>query len=296
MSVDNGHLTEVVTEIRRRGGDLNKAARLLNVCATNPSGHVTQAWLSARGIDLRHDGGVQRSVEALEVVGVFARLDLGGGWMVPKAQHIEQLVVALQGASVAWNLADKTLAPEIAVTLPPNPSDIGRALDCVLMDYSKLMKTDDALDAVASRAVGEFTVLTPFLNHAAAPALARVFTRTPAPKKTLVIRNFAKVRASRLSVRDELESANVQILDYLVPVRLNQTPTAGAAYETFHAKVALADHDHAYVGSANFLRYARSSVELGVLMNGRSVRVVSELVAAIKGIARPYQLRDAAAS
>jgi hypothetical protein len=294
VSVDNGHLIEVVTEIRRRGGDLGKAATLLRLSATAHSGVVTQGWLHARGVDLHHDGAARRSVEALEATGVFGRAPTSSGWKLPSTRQLEELASALQGAAVAWNLADRALAPEIAVTMPPSPSDIGRALECVLMDYTRLMNTDDALDAVAARAVGEFTVLTPFLNDAAAPTLARVFTQAAAPKRTLVIRNFAKVRKSLMIVREELESANVLILDYRVPVRAYQNRTAVPAYETFHAKVALADHDHAYVGSANFLRYARSSVELGVLMNGRSVRVVSELVAAIKRVALPCQLRRTA--
>jgi phosphatidylserine/phosphatidylglycerophosphate/cardiolipin synthase-like enzyme len=60
--------------------------------------------------------------------------------------------------------------------------------------------------------------------------------------------------------------------------------------ETFHAKVALADSDLAYVGSANMTMFSRHSMELGVLVEGRAARVVANVVRAVTKVAHPIPL------
>jgi phosphatidylserine/phosphatidylglycerophosphate/cardiolipin synthase-like enzyme len=61
-------------------------------------------------------------------------------------------------------------------------------------------------------------------------------------------------------------------------------------FETFHAKVALADSELAYVGSANMTVFARHSMELGVLIEGRAARVIANLIRAVTKVARPIPL------
>jgi phosphatidylserine/phosphatidylglycerophosphate/cardiolipin synthase-like enzyme len=54
-------------------------------------------------------------------------------------------------------------------------------------------------------------------------------------------------------------------------LRLDRPEATG--YETFHAKVLLADDDEAYVGSANMTKWSfEQSLELGVLVRGRAAR------------------------
>jgi phosphatidylserine/phosphatidylglycerophosphate/cardiolipin synthase-like enzyme len=57
-------------------------------------------------------------------------------------------------------------------------------------------------------------------------------------------------------------------------------------YETFHAKVLLADSDFAYVGSANATKASlEKSMELGVMLKGKGAKTVSEIVDAALQIA-----------
>jgi hypothetical protein len=58
----------------------------------------------------------------------------------------------------------------------------------------------------------------------------------------------------------------------------------------FHAKVALADSDLAYVGSANMTMFSRHSMELGVLVEGRAARVVANVVRAVTKVSHPIPL------
>ncbi len=63
------------------------------------------------------------------------------------------------------------------------------------------------------------------------------------------------------------------------------------AIETFHAKILLADSDHAYIGSANMNRWSRDvSMECGVIVSGPCVRPVATLVDAMISVAEPLRL------
>jgi hypothetical protein len=77
-------------------------------------------------------------------------------------------------------------------------------------------------------------------------------------------------------------SLGVEALDYTVD--------AGDGFETFHAKVALADNELAYVGSANMTVFARPSMDLGFLVEGRSARVISNVLRAVVKISAPIRL------
>jgi phosphatidylserine/phosphatidylglycerophosphate/cardiolipin synthase-like enzyme len=68
------------------------------------------------------------------------------------------------------------------------------------------------------------------------------------------------------------------------------TLDAVGGFETFHAKVALADSEFAYVGSANMTLFSRHSMELGVLIEGRAARVVANVVRAVTKVAHPIPL------
>lgn len=64
-------------------------------------------------------------------------------------------------------------------------------------------------------------------------------------------------------------------------------PTADG-YETFHAKVVLADDRLAYVGSANLLAQLHHLMELGSVLQGRAARVVASVVRAVEAVSPPW--------
>jgi len=275
MSVDRRFLEDLITAVHSEGADLNQTACLLR-CLQLASGEITPQWLTARGFDIARDGRFQRCLGALIRVGILQQAGKDR-WHNPHTGHLSDMAIAISGAAAAWSVSRAALAPDVAITLPQKPSALGRALEGVLLDYSHLVATEDGLHEIARRAVDELVILTPFLNEAAAPSLASVFAATKARNRILVVRRFERVRRALACIRDELIYSGVQIFDYY-------RMTDGEAYETFHAKVVLADSHHAYVGSANFLRYSRASVEIGVIFHGNTVRVISKLVRAIRAI------------
>src|SRR5262245_9632855 len=72
--------------------------------------------------------------------------------------------------------------------------------------------------------------------------------------------------------------ASVRIFDYFLQHE--------DGYETFHAKILVADDTRAYVGSATFLRFRKNSLELGVMVKGHTARTIRFLSDAMKEISR----------
>ncbi|MCS3896263.1 hypothetical protein M2171_005396 [Bradyrhizobium japonicum USDA 38] len=68
------------------------------------------------------------------------------------------------------------------------------------------------------------------------------------------------------------------------------TVASDDGFETFLAKVALADDQLAYVGSANMTVFARHSMDLGLLVEARPARVVANVLCAVVKVSTPLRL------
>lgn len=165
------------------------------------------------------------------------------------------------------------------VTMPTAPSAIGPALAGTGLAHAALVSTEEALQRVADAAVNRLTIMTPFLNLDGLIVVVGLFRRTRASQKRLVVRRAGGARAAVRQSWDEIAELGVEVQDYTLP--------ASGGYETFHAKVALADQDLAYVGSANMTIFARHSMELGILVDGRAARVIANVVRGIERISVP---------
>src|SRR5262249_30480262 len=115
--------------------------------------------------------------------------------------------------------------------------------------------------------------------------LRDLFVSTTAVKRSLVVRDWTRSGPILRPFLNELDSLDVEICDYFL--------SHDDGYETFHAKLLIADDGFAYVGSANFLRYRRNSVELGLLVRGGAARTVRYVVEGMKNLARRVSYRSA---
>lgn len=183
-------------------------------------------------------------------------------------------------------MTDSLISPQararFIVTLPPEPSRIGEQLArSAGASFTTLTDTRDAFLHLSRRATKRLVIVTPYLDRAGANWAADLFETTEAPVKELVLRG-----------RDQLDDAGepgrrlgalaTRVSDYA----LNHVDANGRAYfETFHAKVVLADGVAAYVGSANFLYRSReANLECGFLLEGDAVNPVFVLVEALLAI------------
>jgi hypothetical protein len=205
----------------------------------------------------------------------------GAGWLVGPGQIPPGLAFFLDGASaMRTSMPDDGRATAV-VTMPPSPSAIGASLPATGLAHAGLVSTQDTFERLADAATNSFTIMTPFLNDDGLVIALDLFRRARSTRKCLIIRRSGAARAAVDRAQNELLQLGVEVLDYTLPV--------GRGYETFHAKVLLADQDFAYVGSANMTAFARHSMELGILMDGRAARVVASIVRGVERIATPLR-------
>jgi len=210
-------------------------------------------------------------------------VDEGGGRIMATSSLPLCLPDFLDGAAAFQRVAPADGRATAVVTMPAAPSSIARILPTLGVGHAALEPTASALDRIASAATGAFTIMTPFLNEeGVAPTLA-VFEASPAPLRKLIVRMRGPTAQVVRRALARFEAAKVDVLDYALPNR--------GGYETFHAKVVIADREIAYVGSANMTVFARHSMELGVVVEGRAARVVASLVRGVERVAVPVESR-----
>jgi hypothetical protein len=199
---------------------------------------------------------------------------IASGWRIGPDSLPPAVIPFLDGAAAMRSqIASRETATAI-VTMPPPPSAIAVALSQTGLAHASLVSTKDALQTVADRAVDAFTIMTPFLNHEGLQLVETLFARTRACNKRLVVRRAGDATRVVVDGGTRLAALGVEAYDYTIEAD-------GGFFETFHAKVALADNELAYVGSANMTVFARHSMDLGFLVEGRSARVVANVLRAV---------------
>jgi hypothetical protein len=205
-----------------------------------------------------------------------------GGWRIGPLTVPPGVVSFLEGAAaMRANDPDKETSVAV-VTMPPPPSAIAAALPQTGLAHASLVSTRDALESVAEKAVDSFTVMTPFLNRDGLGFVLKLFDITRATKRRLIVRQMGDARRTVIDNASEIAALGITSFDY--------TLDAVGGFETFHAKVALADNEFAYVGSANMTMFSRHSMERGVLVKGRAARVVANVIRAVTKVAHPILL------
>lgn len=170
----------------------------------------------------------------------------------------------------------------IVVTVPMRPSHFEGAL-ARINDGGVLIETMETFLHLSRRASERLVVVSPFLDAVGLEWALSLFETTCAPDRVLICRHYDHVTPP-YSTR--LSAAGVSIHEYFLE---RTTKGRGSrAVETFHAKLILADQVAAYVGSANLLRSSKElSLECGVLLEGRAVKQVHDVVQSMLQVAVP---------
>lgn len=260
--------------VQRLGGDCAAAAELAQI--------MTDRYGSTIDLhSLAHlpTAAVQRIISDFVARNWLYRSDTG--WRVGPAQAPSGLASFLHGASAMRRIIPDEGTATAVVTMPPAPNVIGNALPATGLSYAGLIPTQGTFERLADSAISRFTVMTPFLNDDGLLIALGLFNRTRAGRRQLIIRRSGSARVAVDRAWHHLWQMGVDVLDYTLPVQ--------GGFETFHAKILLADDHLAYVGSANMTAFARHSMELGILTDGRAARVVASIVRAVETIARPIK-------
>lgn len=203
----------------------------------------------------------------------------GGGWRRSAESLPAGLGDFLMGAAAMRIAMDGEDEAKVVVTLPPAPSAIANVLPAEGPIHASIARTDDEIGRIARSALRTLTIMSPFVNAEGVEFAMRMFEESPAPNKLLITRMAGPTRSVLEPLLARIGNSRIKVLNYLL--------RTGGGFETFHAKVVIADRDLAYVGSANLTRYARHSMELGIIVEGRAARAVSALVRSVERISTP---------
>lgn len=196
---------------------------------------------------------------------------------------MQQLTWMLVGASTyVENVHRDADEVDVVLTKPSRPSELERAIREAGYEHVGLIATSEMFTAMAAGAQSRFTVMTPFLDHQGAELILALFTKSRSQvERRLIIRSSPSgLPEGYLAVADQLRDLGVRVCDY----RLERE---GGGFETFHAKVVLADRNRAYVGSTNMNQWSIAySMELGVSLTGRAAGRISRVLDAVVQVAR----------
>ncbi|MDY0885392.1 phospholipase D-like domain-containing protein [Dongia soli] len=261
------------------------AARVLEgVAALGPGPWVAERMrLVDPGIDPDQADTVLR---CLEVAGVCRRGTEERSWTTPLSQtELHRLVSVLRGADHYRRLRSDSKSVELAVSLPMAPSHLENLFAGYSQRASNFLPTNEAFLRVARSSRRRLVVMSPFLNAKGFEWLKSLVEAADlhVEKKLILRKTDDYVRDIGIVHRDWLETPGVSVFDYFIWHEEKRL----LPYETFHAKIVLADDTLAYVGSANVLGSGTDlSLEVGVLVEGEAAKRISFLVDGVLKIAR----------
>jgi phosphatidylserine/phosphatidylglycerophosphate/cardiolipin synthase-like enzyme len=156
-------------------------------------------------------------------------------------------------------------------------------------DSGVLIETTETFQHLSLLAADRLVVASPFLDRHGFEWVLGLFEATKATTRALICRHFEDVAGMPQELLRRLSVAGVLVYEYCLT--REATGPNSLQYETFHAKIVLADQVAAYVGSANFLRSSQEiSLECGVLIEGNAVQQVYDVVESMLMVAVPKQL------
>lgn len=207
------------------------------------------------------------------------------GWRaIRTSQRYQNSAMLLEGAFYADKLREKEKHIQLALTLPLKPSELQKHLPNKGFLLANMSDTDTCFQSIALSAKSEFTIMTPFLDKVGVLWVKELFELTAEKdiKRTLVIRDYEKCKQQLRQIREAIERLDIKIIDYLIEYQ-DAEAKRNQSYETFHAKIVLADDTVAYIGSANMLESSQiRSLEAGVVIKDHSAVYLKELIDSVK--------------
>ncbi|MGB4108040.1 MAG: phospholipase D-like domain-containing protein [Alphaproteobacteria bacterium] len=185
----------------------------------------------------------------------------------------------LRGVAYANFRSRDANSVEITLSPPASPSRLMEELPKQGFSWAKLNDTKDSLIELASQATKRFVIVSPFLDAEGIDWISNLFDAGArhSSERVLIVRGKEQRAIDILqSSRERFSQSNVKVYTYAIS---HERELRRLEIETFHAKILLADHDKAYVGSANMTRSSKDfSMECGTIIKGPCVKPIATLV------------------
>lgn len=271
--------------------DPHGAASVLHQLACTDASPVRSALLN----DICKNGNhapqrFRELLDALIAAGVLDRDDGGVRLLVSREDAVRHAAV-LRGAAYARYRHRDANQVEITLSPPAHPSRLMEVLPKAGFSWAGLYHTSDSLAELASQARRRFIIASPFVDSEGLDWIESLFDASGSGplERTIIVRGRDATSTEALRERVEhLKARGIIVLKYDIE---HDRAVRQLGYESFHAKVLLADTDKAYIGSSNMNRSSRDhSMECGVVVRGPGAKPVAALIDAIISIAQPWTL------
>lgn len=260
--------------------DCRVAAKAASLLQARPGHVLEEGEFRTAGVAAPETGALRRVLLDFQERGWCTRE--GGGWCSRPASMPGSIPAFLEGAAAMWRHRGPPIQAEAVVTMPARGSHLAQTLPTLGLAHVGLAQTRETFSRIAREARSSLIIASPFLNDDGLSWALGLFAETEAPLRRLVVRGRGDTRTILVARAAEVSALGVKIFDYAIP------PPDGQGYESFHAKIIIADESVAYVGSANMLVHERAPVELGILLEGGPVPQVAAVMTAIQQISRPF--------
>jgi phospholipase D-like protein len=185
----------------------------------------------------------------------------------------EMVTLSMLLAGAAWYRdsvhRDDNIA-RVVMTHPKRSTRLWQQLESMGARGASIVDTDSCFHSIALGARRRLVVASPFIDAHGAEFIGDLFSRTSPDVERILITRVTDEILRHFGA--EKPTAAAQLLDY-------RNQGDGNEYETFHAKVLLADQQSCYIGSANLnWTSLRQTVELGVWLEGTAVQDVASIV------------------
>jgi len=233
----------------------------------------------AAGIAEARSAAVDAVLEIGTAQGLFERIGVRDWTPIPGP--FGEMATALEAVALYRSEVHADAdSVQVALTPPGKPSRLTDALRSRGWIEAELEHTEPLLRHLAATATHRFVVMSPFLDAGGVENLLSLFAATRGGvSRMLIARCHDGVLTPALQAAlPTLRGMEVAIHNYWLP--------RPGGYETFHAKVIVADDQRAYLGSANMTQASLwVSMELGAFLKGSSVKTLASILDSILVIA-----------
>lgn len=230
--------------------------------------------------------GILQCLRLAETIGLINSSGLG--WQLNVQREVlSRLSFILESNGYFKSAAhqDENLV-SVVLTRPGQPSRLEAELENLGWKTASLELTEEAFISIAVYAKERLVIMTPFLDAVGANWVLALFGKTRSEVKRILILRYLNMPSHPSYptgydlVSEELSRLGVKVYDYAVE-KLD-----APGYETFHAKVVLADRSTAYVGSSNMNKASKErSMEMGLVVQGRAAQQISRVLESIMKVA-----------
>jgi len=185
------------------------------------------------------------------------------GFKAYETINYQKLALWFEGLSAHSEVFPSPPQIDLVATISEDAHYLLKMLERYSVYKPEYHDTEGLFKSLATRSTTEFVVMSPFIDSHSESYLLELFDSCPEGISKSIFLRSKDIQSNRLKpFLLKLVERGVLVYDYVMD---HTQISSQLQFETFHAKVLMADREYTYLGSANMTRASRKiSMELGV--------------------------------